>query len=101
MSKSTITVSTEVKAMVENEAKAVCNTSKVALDDFNQDLNAITAYRCLLKSGATMPGEPDKFLQILKKMGNASALRQAITAVEEKKTAVANAIAADLLKPTK
>ena len=96
-----INVSTEVKALVESEAKAVCVATKLKNDQFNQEMNAITAFRCLKKSEVVITEQQtQRVLQILHKCGNASALRQAIS-TEAKKQGLAVEIANELLTPTK
>lgn len=98
-------VSTEVRALVEAEAKAVCIATKLRNDQFNQEMNAITAFRALKKIGGLKMelDKPtlDKVLQVLHKCSNASALRQAISTEAKKASSVANDIAAELLNPTK
>lgn len=91
-----IEVSTEVKALVEAAAKDVCKLADAKLDQFNQDMNAFTGMLVLKKLGVEVPEElKPKVRQALKKLGNSSALRQAIA--ETKKTATAGeAIAAEL-----
>jgi hypothetical protein len=110
-----IKVSTEVKALFEAEAKALCNTLKVEYDSFNQELNAITTFRCIRAADKKWPvlttgtkdevaasqlAHTNKVLEILHKGGNSSANRQAISDVAAKKTAAATSIVADLLKPS-
>lgn len=86
-----IEVGTVVKALVEKHALAVCKLSSTKADSFTQDLNAIAIMRALIEIGAlegdidgdvvTYTGKPElkpQILQVLKKGGNSSALRQAI-----------------------
>ena len=81
-----ISVSTEVSAMVEKAAKLVCTKAGVENDKFNQDLNAFAGLVVLQDLGIEIPVDvKDKVRQALKKLGNASALRQAISG--ERKTA--------------
>jgi hypothetical protein len=87
-----IIVSTEVKQVVENEAKAVCQELGLPPDKLNQDGCAITAYRALAKVGA----DRQKRLEVLKKCANASALRQAISG-EKGKTDFVQELSAKLL----
>jgi hypothetical protein len=92
-----LNVSTEVKAIVHAEAKAICATAKVRNDQFNQDLNAYCAFRSLAKVGVQVPDALiPKVLEVLKISGNASALRQAISE-EKKKTDIASEISRELL----
>jgi len=89
-----INVSTEIKALVEAQAKHVCGVLKIKVTDFNQDANAITAARVLKDLGVEFPSDGNgridpKVMQVLKKMGNASALRQAIDPNTAKKSSAA------------
>ena len=95
-----VTVSTEVKALVEKTAKEVCDIAKVKYQAFNQDLNAYTALRVYKAidgmDNVDDAGKVKLRLQAAKKLGNASALRQAITG-ETTKNAVADSIVSELL----
>jgi len=91
-----INVSTEIKARVEAEAKVVCARLKIKVQDFNQEANAITAARVLKGMGVSFPEDAENpgriapdVMMVLKKMGNASALRQAIDPNTAKKTTAA------------
>lgn len=89
MKNAAINVSTEVKAKVEAAAKLVCTKAQAKLTEFNQDLNAFTGIVVLKELGVTIPDDKKALvLQALKKLGNSSALRQAIS---EKKTGTADA----------
>lgn len=101
-----IEVNSKIKALVEEKAQAVCKMLGVKNDKFNQDMNAYAVQAALVAVGVTMPkGKDDaetlnkmkEVLMVLKKGGNASALRQAIDAkpVEDEKSME---IAAELLK---
>ena len=97
-----INVSTEVKALVEAEAKAVVTALGIKVTDFNQDANAITAMRVLVGMGVKFPADKDgrideKVQQVFKKMGNASALRQAIDPSTTKKSSAASDLSAAAL----
>lgn len=96
---STVNVSTEVKAIVERHAKLICEKAAVKLDSFNQDLNAYAVARSLKEIGVTWEDSKamnEKVLQVLKKGGNASALRQAISETK-KKTEASTEIVDELL----
>lgn len=94
---STLNVSTDVKALVERHAKLICEKANVKLDAFNQDLNAYAVARSLKEIGVSWDEKlSTKVLQVLKKGGNASALRQAISETK-KKTEASTEIVAELL----
>lgn len=106
-----ITVSTEVKAIVEKHAKAVCAAIRQQKDEkgnllnagfkdeqFNQDLNAYAVARSLKEIGVKWDDKiAGKVLEVLKKGGNASALRQAITETAKKQDTIANTVSKALL----
>jgi hypothetical protein len=88
MKNAIIEVSTEVKALVESCAKEICDKVEAKHEQFNQDLNAWTGFLVLKRLGVEVPEEiRPKVRQALKKLGNSSALRQAITAKKEKEIA--------------
>lgn len=86
-----IEVGTKVKEVMERHALQVCKLTGAKPDSFTQDMNAFTVLRALVEL-KVIPGtivgdnvvadlEPAmkaQVLQVLKKGGNASALRQAI-----------------------
>ena len=95
-------VTTEVKAMFETKAIAICGVAKIETDKFNQELNAITTRQCLKAIGVELPDrekEPvlyDKMMQVLYKAGNTSANRQALMAPAKKVDQVVNKYSAEL-----
>lgn len=92
-----LTVSTGMKALVEEKAKAICKTLGVENEKFNQDMNAYAIRSALVAVGVKIPDDKAReVLHILKKGGNASALRQAITATT--KTEVSDKLAEELMK---
>lgn len=93
-----LNVSTEIKAIVEKNAKLVCDKTQTKHDAFNQDLNAYAIARSLKEIGIDWAEEFNgKVLEVLKKGGNASALRQAISGVNKKQDVASNEIVAKLL----
>jgi hypothetical protein len=96
MKNAAIEVSTEVKALVEKCAKEVCTLVEAKNEQFNQDLNAFTGMKVLKELGVEIPEElKPKVRQALKKLGNSSALRQAITGKKET-TSAGESLAAEL-----
>lgn len=96
MKNAAINVSTDIKALVERCAKSVVEIADCKLDQFNQDLNAFTGMKVLAELGIEVPDAKKPLVrQALKKLGNSSALRQAIS--ESKKAATAGEELADEL----
>lgn len=97
MKNAAINVSTEVKAQVEAAAKKVCGLASAKLTEFNQDLNAFTGIVVLKELGVSIPDDKKALvLQALKKLGNSSALRQAIAETKTGGQSAAEAIASEL-----
>jgi len=87
-------VSKSVRAKVEETAKSLCEERDVKYSDFNQNMNALSTYRCLKDAGCdfTKVGSKEKIVEvvlgILKVAGNASALKQAIAGEKKSATSV-------------
>lgn len=93
-----IKVSTEVKASFEAEAKKVVGLLKAKNEQFNQEMNAITTFRCLRAAGVEIADDvKNQVLEILHKGGNASANRQAISGTVKGGTTLATDVADELL----
>lgn len=98
MKNAAINVSTEVKAKVEAAAKKVCGLAQAKLTEFNQDLNALTGIVVLKELGVTIPDDKKVLvMQALKKLGNSSALRQAISETKKAGGDAGEAMADELM----
>lgn len=97
MKNAAINVSTEVKAAVEAAAKKVCTLASAKPTEFNQDLNAFTGIVVLKELGVSIPDDKKaQVLQALKKLGNSSALRQAISESKKAGATAGEELAAEL-----